>query len=649
MRILLPPAIAALLLTAPLAAQDRAADIDRIFSFATAESPGCLVGVSQNGEVVIDRAYGLGDVERRIPLTPNTRLDIGSVQKQFTAASILLLVQDGKLSLSDDIRTFIPELQDYGATVTVEHLLTHTSGIRDWPGLLPIAEPGVDAMTLIKRQRGLNFKPGDEWAYSSSGYELAKEIVARVSGMSFAEFTKRRLFDPLGMTSTEYVPDAMQASGSVAVGYQKEGNGWKQYMRLGNERGGGAIISTPRDMLRWNDALTAGRLGRLVTQKLHEPAKLNNGRLLKYAHGLMLDSIPGGRLVSHDGGAAGYSTWLGRFMEAGLSIAVTCNFDPVSATQLAGRVADLYLPPVDPNAPRPGPVAAPGVDVNGRAGLFFETTSGEPIRLVVNNGRLVEAGGSPLVAVSADRFQPQRPSFFYHSQDNFEITFRSNDEFVLKSMEGKVETYRRAQPYSITASDLKGLDGRYFADDIGSVFEVVPRGNGLELRFERDPGRPLFYEAVAPDTYILNAGVMRFSRDAAGNVTGFVYTSGNLRNVSFPRIGDRKAGSPPASSPAPASTASPAAADAAAAPAIETLTGQYEAAPGRFLTVTVVDGKLYGETTGGDRKLMTRTAGATFAVEGTGMQITFTLGADGRPTALVMKQGGSERVLPRVN
>src|SRR5687767_13019997 len=204
-------AAAVLLIGTAANAQDRTAQVDRIFNFATAETPGCAVGVSQNGTVLVNRAYGLANVERRVPLGHSSLFDIGSTQKQFTAAAVLLLVADGRLSLSDDVRKYLPELPDYGHKVTMDHLLTHTAGIRDWTGLLPMADEGTNVLRLVLRQRGLNFAPGEEWSYSSSGFELAKEIVARVSGMSFADFARTRLFQPLGMSSSAYVLDIMQA------------------------------------------------------------------------------------------------------------------------------------------------------------------------------------------------------------------------------------------------------------------------------------------------------------------------------------------------------------------------------------------------------------------------------------------------------
>lgn len=602
--------------------------------------------------MVVNRAYGLADVERRAPLGQGSLFDIGSTQKQFTAAAILLLVEDGRLSLSDDIRKYLPELPDYGRTVTINHLLTHTSGIRDWTGMLPMAEEGTSVLQLILRQRGLDFAPGTEWSYSSSGFELAKEIVARVSGMPFAEFARRRLFEPLGMRSTAYVPDILQAGANAALGYQKEGAGWKPYMRLGNNRGGGAIVSTAGDLVTWTDALASGRLGRFVTAKIQEPARLANGRRLKYARGLMVDSTPGGLVVSHSGGAAGFSTWMGHVPEHGLSVAVSCNFDPVSATALAGRVADLYLPP-PPAAVRAEAAAAAagaaGVDPSARAGLWFDERTGEPMRLQVSEGRLRIANGPPLVALSADRFRPLRADLFFRSQDAFEMTFLSNDQLELKSMEGQTTRYRRARPWTPTDADLRAVDGRYESTELGSVFEILPgTGGGLVMRFERAPEKALELTPVERDTYMLRMMIVRFHRDAGGRVVGFDYGNPVVRSIGFTRLGDRTVASAAAAQPPVAPVAAPAA-PASAAPPLEGLTGEYELAPGRTLSITLEDGRLHGQPSGGGAKLpLAHESGTTFSAVGRPITLTFTLGPDGRATALVMRQNGNERTLQKV-
>lgn len=648
-----PVALAALaaLFPMPLSAQDRTTTMDGIFSFATSTTPGCAVGVSQSGRVVVNRAYGLANVERQAPLTERSRFDIGSTQKQFTAAAILLLAEDGRLSLSDDIRKHLPELPDYGHKVTVDNLLTHTGGIRDWTGMLPLAPEGTDVLSLIHRQRGLDFVPGEEWSYSTSGFELAKEIVARVSGMSFADFARKRLFEPLGMTTSAYVPDIMQAGPNATLGYEKDGAGWKEYMRLGNRRGGGAIVSTVDDLVRWTDALASGKLGRFVTAKIKEPARLANGRQLRYARGLIIDSTAAGPLVAHSGGAAGFSTWMGHFSDHDLSVAVACNFDPVSATALARRVADLYLP--TPSRPDAAAAAAdaPAVDVSRRAGLYFDERTGVPMRLVVSDGRLRVANGPPLIALAQDRFRPPRPDPFFRSQADVEFFFASNDQLELRSKDGETVRYRRALPWAPSPLDLQAVDGRYESTELGSVFEILPGNGTLTMRFESAPEKSLELTPVDRNTYMRSLMIVRFRRDASGKVVGFDYGNPVVRNIRFTRLGERVAASAaPTARPAAAATERAATpnADSSVAPRLETLAGEYELAPGRTLSVSLENGRLHGQPPGGAKRALSHVWGTTFAAEGTPITLTFTVGADGRATAAVMRQNGRERTLPRV-
>ena len=311
--------VTALLVGTSAYAQDKTGEIDKIFSWATPTTPGCVVAVSHHGKLLVNRAYGLADLERDVPLSTNSIFDAGSVRKQFVAAAVLLLVEEGRLSLSDDVRKHVPQLPDYGHKITLDHLLTHTSGLRDWPALLNLAGGDPDAMSMILRQRELNFTPGEEWSYSNSGYVLLTEIVARTSGMSFSEFAHKRLFEPLGMKATTYVDDVLTVVKNRALAYQKEGNGWKMDMLLGNDRGGGgALFTTASDLVIWNDALTNNRLGAFVSEKLQEPAMLNNGRKLGYARGLFLDDTPNGKVVGHSGSAAAYKSLTARFPRAWL-------------------------------------------------------------------------------------------------------------------------------------------------------------------------------------------------------------------------------------------------------------------------------------------------------------------------------------------
>jgi CubicO group peptidase (beta-lactamase class C family) len=542
--------VAALLLVTPAYAQDKTGEIDKIFSWAKPDAPGCAVAVSQNGKVVVNRAYGSADLERDVPLSPNSVFDIGSVRKQFVAAAVLLLVEDGRLSLSDDIRKHFPELPDYGHKITVDHMLTHTSGIRDWTGLRPLAGGKVDdVVSLILRQRGLNFAPGEEWSYSNSGYVLLTDLVARTSGMSFPEFTRKRLFEPLGMKTTASPVDMRNVIKHRALGYEKEGDGWRVGMYVGNERGsgGGAILGTAADLVIWNDALTSGRLGAFVTGKLQEQAKLNNGRKLSYARGLIVDTHRGGALVSHSGSAAGYSAWLGRLPAHGLSIAVLCNSDEASATALARRASDQFLPVAVAETAEAKTTAAAvesaGVtapDLNSKAGMFVSERAGDPLQLIVNKGELRIPGlRAALKPIAKDRFRNPSGDLFFMSQDEFELHFLSQDEFELKSMEGQTTRYRRAQPFAHTPADLDAFGGRYASDETGSAFRVVPGKDGLVVHLEGSSGKGSEIRPIYRDTFQISRVTVRFLRDKDGKVVAFDYSNPVVRNIKFTRLGDR--------------------------------------------------------------------------------------------------------------
>jgi CubicO group peptidase (beta-lactamase class C family) len=304
--------------------------------------------VAQAGEVVVNRQYGLANLEEEAPITANTMFDIGSTQKQFIAAAVLLLVEDERLALADDVHAYIPELPDYGHTITVDHLLTHTSGLRDWTAIPQLMGEREDALTLILRQRSLDFAPGEEWSYSNSGYVLLKEIVARTTGMPFSAFAHERLFDPLGMETTAYADDVRDVEGR-ALAYERDGDGWKLDILAGNERGdGGALLTTAGDLLIWNEALTNASLGAFVTGKLQEPAKLNNGRELNYARGLFLDEHPASKVVWHSGSAAGYKSLLARLPALDLSFAILCNSgEGALGERFADHIIEMFIPDGD--------------------------------------------------------------------------------------------------------------------------------------------------------------------------------------------------------------------------------------------------------------------------------------------------------------
>jgi len=533
--------VTALLVGTPAYAQDKTEEIDELFAWVTPEAPGCAVAVSQNGEGVVNRAYGLANLETEAPIGPSTMFDIGSVQKQFVAAAVLLLVEEGHLALSDDIREHIPELPDYGHEITLDHLLTHTSGVRDWVSLSNFSSEEEDALTMILRQRGLNFAPGEEWSYSNSNYVLLKEIVARTSGMSFSAFTRTRLFEALGMDHTIYAAD-IRAAKNGAHAYEKENDLWKPAMMLGDERGGGAVLSTVSDLLIWNKALSSARLGTFVTEKLQEPARLNNGRELSYARGLFVGTSPFGRVIWHTGSARAYKALLSRIPEHGLSIAMLCNAGETAERNMARRrIADLFLPEPAAQKPEAAEPAADAdgtgmqdIDVSSKAGFFFNTRTGEPLRLVVHDGGLRVDRGPVLIPITENRFHHTEGRLSFMSEDEFELHFLSPDQFVLTSMEGKTTQYRRAQPYAPTAPERQAFVGRYESDDLRAILEIASDDNGLTIRL--NGSRPFEFKPIDRDVFQLGPMMARFRRDENGKVVTLDYSNPVLRNITFTRL-----------------------------------------------------------------------------------------------------------------
>lgn len=519
---------------------DYSAEVDKIFAWTKPNEPGCAVALSQNGKLLINKAYGSADLEREVAITANTLFDAGSVRRQFVAAAILLLAEEGKLSLTDDIRKYIPDLPDYGRKITIDHLLTHTSGIRDWQPLLNLAGGDPTAMTMIMRQRELNFTPGDEWSYSNSGYVLLPEIVTKVSGIPFADFVQKRVFDPAGMKSTVYVDDPMFLIKNRALAYSKEKERWKMDMYLGNERGGaGALFTTAVDLVAWQDSLTANRLGAFLTQKLMEPTVLNNGRKLSYARGQQIEPFRGGgSLIWHSGGAAGYSALSGRLSQHNLSIAITCNQDGTARSAFAGRIFNLFLPPgsVNENPPPANLNTVATGDLRGRAGMFFEEKTGQPLRIALHNGGLTIPGGGPLAPLALDRFKNQRTTPFFMSETEFELQYLRNERIELKTKDGVVAHYRRARAWTPTADDLKALAGTYRSDELTATFEATPTKDGMNVR--ANYANTIEFKAVEKDTFQVNQSLIRFQRDTAGKVVGLEYTNPLLRKVMFTRSGN---------------------------------------------------------------------------------------------------------------
>ena len=327
-------------------------NIDAVFARWNAATPGCAVGVAVDGKPVVERAYGMADLEHDVPNAPDTIFEAGSVSKQFTAAAVLLLAREGKLSIDDPVRKYVPELPDYGVPLTIRHMLTHTSGLRDWGEVEGIAGWPRTTRTythghvldIVSRQKALNFTPGTAWSYSNTGYNLAAIIVSRVSGQPFADFSRERIFRPLGMTRTSWRDDFTRVVKHRAIAYESQADGYHQNMPFENVHGNGGLLTTVGDLLRWNENFVSPKVGDAAfLAEEQAPGHFTDGRAHDYAFGLYVRPYRGVREVSHSGSTAGYRAFLTRYPDQHVSVAVLCNAGNANPTQYAHTVAEGYL------------------------------------------------------------------------------------------------------------------------------------------------------------------------------------------------------------------------------------------------------------------------------------------------------------------
>ena len=400
--------LASLALPACLSAQAQARDltplVNRVFSrWDSTTGPGCAVGIDRPGAPRFTRAFGEADLEYDIPNKPETIFEAGSISKQFTAAATVLLALDGKLTLEDDVRKYVPELPTYERTITIRHLLNHTSGLRDWGEIAGLAgwprESRVHThdhvLDILSRQRALNYPPGDRYSYTNSGYNLLAIIVSRVSGQPFATFSRERLFKPLGLTSTQWRDDFRRVVKGRAQAYTRSGSGpWELEMPFENVHGNGGLLTTVGDLLTWTAMLDRPTATwKPMVDSLHVRGILTKGDTITYALGLVVDKYRGVPMVEHSGATAGYRADLGRFPGKGIAIAVLCNAagaNPVLyASQLADSLLGSALGPVAATTPRPRPDSATwrpsAADLAAYTGTYYSSDAETTLEISVVN------------------------------------------------------------------------------------------------------------------------------------------------------------------------------------------------------------------------------------------------------------------------
>jgi CubicO group peptidase (beta-lactamase class C family) len=383
--------------------------VDQLINAMVGEDgAGASVAVARDGKIIYSKGYGHADLEYDVHNTPQTIFHIASVSKQFTAFSIAMLADQGKLSLSDDIRKYLPEMHDFGTPITIRQLIHHTSGLRDQWNLLVMAGWRMDdvitrsqIMRIVSRQRELNFKPGDQHSYCNTGYTLLAEIVSRVSGKPFPQWTKENIFTPLGMTSTQFYDDHERIVPNRAYSYHNDNGVFKKSVLNYANVGATSLFTTVEDLSKWAMNFENTKVGNAnVMAMMEERGILNKGDTLDYAFGQVIQKYKGLKSVSHGGGDAGYRTFLLRFPEQKFSVTVFSNLASFNPYEISYGIAEAYLkdelkeePKKEESAPpvpeKKEPFDASKINLADYTGRFYSDELETFYELEVKNDTLV--------------------------------------------------------------------------------------------------------------------------------------------------------------------------------------------------------------------------------------------------------------------
>lgn len=548
--------VCSLLAASYCVAQDTLTDkVDKIFSdWNTTSSPGCALAVAKDGHIVYEHGYGMANMELGIAITPQSVFDIGSVSKQITAMAILLLAQEHKLSLDDDVRKYLPEIPDYGSTITIRHMLHHTSGLRNYDDLfdiegIPEADLTTDrdAMELIVRQKGVNFKPGEEFLYSDTNFFLMSQIVKRITGQTLRQFAQDRIFGPLGMNSTHFHDDHTMIVPRRATGYAPHSSGgFEMDMSNFEQLGDGSVMTTVEDLFKWDQNFEHPVVGgEDAIRQLTTPGTLNNGERIPYGMGIFIDRYRGLNWWHHSGEWVGYRAALSHFPDQHFSTLVLCNcVGSMEPMRMAKRVADLYLdgdfaPAEKPNSAE-NSVAVPAATLQHYTGAYWSEKNGALRRFTIQDGKLVMVGPGmsyDMLPQGNGQFELVEPD----SEHRDKYIFRSNKngEFELETSEGGAPVvYQAVKGSAPDASHFNDYVGSYTNDELQARWNLVVE-NGKLIR-QQWMAEDQQLDASFPDGFIadLSEGefLMHFVRDRNGRVIGFDVATDMVRPMRFRKI-----------------------------------------------------------------------------------------------------------------
>ena len=523
------------------------AKIDSIFSgLVSGEMPGYQIAVTKEGRIIYSRSFGFANLDEGISITTKTIFHVASVSKQFTAFAIWLLAKQGKLNLDDDVRKYLDYFPDFGKKITIRQLINHTSGLRDQWELLMMSGVRLDdvikqehIIKILSRQKELNFEPGEEYLYCNSGYTLLAEIVSKVSGMDFCEFTNENIFQPLGMNNSHFHIDHEEIVRNRALSYYKDDSGKYKYSVLSYANvGATSLYTNAEDLCNWiNNFFTGVVGGKEEIKQMYERGILNNGDTIDYASGVAVGSYKGYKLIQHSGSDAGFRTQVAWFPEKEIGIVILGNQDNLIPYTIYYNIADILLPQ------KTGYTSAPKKEIkaynmsteelNKFAGTYFES-AGRVAEIKTDNGSLmIQINGSPfynIIPLSEDKFFLKAAGL----DINFDVDKNGNVN-GLNYVAGKVRNeFMKFEPYKINPGELNEFAGRYYSDELSTFYDIDVSGENVIVKHIRNSD--LILSVIAKDVFRGNAewlSVLKFYRDSNGIIKGFRITGNRARNVLF--------------------------------------------------------------------------------------------------------------------
>jgi len=512
------------------------------------EIPGLAVAIVKDGATVYSKGYGMANLEHDIPINSSTAFDVGSLSKQFTAYTISYLVEEGKISLEDDIRDYIPEFPDFGHTITIDHLVHSTSGLRDWPGTLSMKMKVFgniitfdDIISMVYNQKELNFTPGSEHLYSSTGYCVLAELVQRVSGVSFRQWTETNIFQPLGMQNTHFHDDHTEIVKNKANGYFADQNGYHLSSNNLAVVGSSSLYTTIDDLAKWaNNILHPKAENETIIKRMFQQGLLNDGTEIPYAFGLYVGTQDGLKKISHTGSWASFKSYSGYYPDEDFSVIILSNSASSHPEVIADEIAKVYLndqflesSKATGNTERKEELTQ--IQVSGNyelpfTGMFEVNAENDSLHVIQSwnniNYTMINTMGNTYGIPN----YPPLQFVFSELKDDFAQT--------LTIIENGIETScKRIEKIDFSVFDLDDYTGEYYSEELSTTYNFVIVENKLFTKHSTISGfnlNPLKTDIFNGEAWFF--GEVEFIRGSNNAVTGFKVSNEHVRNIYFEKI-----------------------------------------------------------------------------------------------------------------